>query len=138
VRIDLLLACRVAQALVKMVGDSTEWPMRNSGMSLTITSDRTEAGRFRAEVAEHYRFVIERDELSALVEELKQNLDRIAVMADGRLLLIEAKARNDSNEAVARAAVERTALCNEELDKLIDRHPVPAEWGSEPGWCDAR
>jgi hypothetical protein len=94
-------------------------------MSLTITIDRTEAGRFRAEVAEHPPLVIEYDELSELVEELKRNLDMIAVMPDGRLLLGEAKAGTDPDEA--RADVERTALRNEELDELIDRYPVPSE-----------
>jgi hypothetical protein len=96
-------------------------------MSLTITIDRTEAGRFRAEVADHPPLVIEHDELSEVVEELKRNLDFIAVMPDGRLLLAEAKLRTE---------VERTALRNEELDRLIDRYPVPAEWGDEPGWSD--
>jgi hypothetical protein len=107
-------------------------------MSLTITIDRTEAGRFRAEVAEHPRLVIEHDELSELVEELKRNLDLIAIMPDGRLLLIQARAENEADEAAARAEVERTALRNEDLDALIDRYPVPAEWGNEPGWSDAR
>jgi hypothetical protein len=106
-------------------------------MSLTITIDRTEGGRFRALVAEQPRLVIEYDELSELVEELKRNLDMIAVMPDGRLLLIQAKARNQADEAAARAEVERVALRNEELDELIDRYPVPAEWGNEPGWADA-
>ena len=36
----------------------------------------------------------------------------------------------------SRAEVERTALLNEELDELIDRYPVPADWGEEPGWSD--
>jgi hypothetical protein len=103
-------------------------------MSLTITIDRTEAGRFRAEVAEYPPLVIEHDELSELVEELKRNLDMIAVMPDGRLWLAEAKAGTDADEA--RTEVERTALRNEELDQLIDRYPVPAEWGDEPGWSD--
>ena len=103
-------------------------------MSLTITIDRTEGGRFRALVAEQPRLVMEHDELSELVEELKRNPDMIAVMPDGRLLLIQATARNQADEAAARAEVERTALRNEELDELIDRYPVPAEWGNEPGW----
>jgi len=103
-------------------------------MSLTITVDQTEGGRFRALVAEQPRLVIEHDDLSELVEELKRNLDMIAVMPDGGLLLVEAKARNQGNEAAARAEVERTALRNEELDELVDRYPVPAEWGNEPGW----
>jgi hypothetical protein len=107
-------------------------------MSLTITIDRTEAGRFRAEVAEHPHVIVERDELSELVEELKRNLDMIAVMPDGRLLLVEAKAHTDADDAVARSEVERAALRNEELDKLIERYPVPAEWGNEPGWSDGR
>ncbi|MFI5457937.1 MAG: hypothetical protein ACHRXM_21060 [Isosphaerales bacterium] len=106
-------------------------------MSLTITIDRTEGGRFRALVAEQPRLVIEHDDLSELVEELKRNLDMIAVMPDGRLWLIQAKARNQAEETAARAEVERTALRNEELDELIDRYPVPAEWGNEPGWSDA-
>ena len=46
-------------------------------MSLTITIDRTEGGRFRALVAEQPRLVIEHNELSELVEELKRNLDTI-------------------------------------------------------------
>jgi len=104
-------------------------------MSLTITIDRTEAGRFRAEVAEYPPLVIEHDELSELVEELKRNLDLFAVMPGGRLLLAEATA--GTNAAVARAEIERTALRNEELDDLIDRYPVPAEWGDEPGWSEA-
>jgi hypothetical protein len=106
-------------------------------MSLTITIDRTEQGRFRAEVTEHPRLVIEHDDLSELVEELKRNLDTIAVMPDGRLLLVEAKTGHDAEEVAARAEVERSALRNEELDELIDRYPVPAEWGNEPGWADA-
>ena len=106
-------------------------------MSLTITIDRTEGGRFRALVAEQPRLVIEHDELSELVEELKRNLDMIVVMPDGRLLLIQAKVRNQADEAAVRAEVERTALRNEELDELIDRYPVPAEWGNDPGWSDA-
>jgi hypothetical protein len=105
-------------------------------MSLTITIDRTEGGRFRALVAEQPRLVIENDELSELVEELKRNLDMISVMPDGRLLLIEARARDETDEAPARAEVERTALRNEKLDELIDRYPAPAEWGNEPGWSD--
>jgi hypothetical protein len=105
-------------------------------MSLTITIDRTEGGRFRALVAEQPLILIEQDELSELVEELKRNLDMIAVMPDGRLLLIEAKAGNRADDAAGRAEVERTALRNEDLDKLIDRYPVPAEWGNEPGWSD--
>jgi len=68
---------------------------------------------------------------------IRKYLDLIAVMPDGRLWLIEAKARNQADEATARAEVGRTALRNEELDELIDRYPVPAEWGNEPGWSDA-
>jgi hypothetical protein len=105
-------------------------------MSLTITIDRTGGGRFRALVAEQPLIVIGQDELWELVEELKRNLDMIAVMQDGRLLLIEAKAGSRTDEAGARAEVERTALDNEDLDKLIDRYPVPAEWGIEPRWSD--
>ncbi len=106
-------------------------------MSLTITIDRTEEGRFRAEVADHPRLVIEHDKLSELVEDLKRNLDMIAVMPDGRLFLFEAKALDETDEAATRAEIERTALRNESLDALIDRYPVPAEWGNEPGWSDA-
>ncbi len=106
-------------------------------MSLTITIDRTEAGRFRALVAEQPRLVIEHDELSELIEELKRNLDVIAVMPDGRLLVVQAKVGDEADEAAVRAEIERTALRNEELDELIDRYPVPAEWGTEPGWSDA-
>lgn len=106
-------------------------------MSLTITIDRTEGGRFRAFVAEPPPLVIERDDLSDLVEELKRNLDLIAVMPDGRLLLVQAKVHNHADEATARAEVEKTALRNEELDELIERYPVPTEWGNEPGWSDA-
>ena len=76
-------------------------------MPLTITIDRTEEGRFRALVAEQPRLVIESDDLSELVEELKQNLDMIAVMPDGGLLLIEAKGSSQTDEAAARAEVER-------------------------------
>jgi hypothetical protein len=46
-------------------------------MSLTITIDRTERGRFRALVAGQPLIVIEQDELSELVEELKRNLDTV-------------------------------------------------------------
>ena len=106
-------------------------------MSLTITIDRTDAGRFRALVAEEPRLFMEHDELSELVKELKRNLDMIAVMPDGRILLIQAKARNPADEAAPRAEVERTELRNEELDELIDRYSAPAEWGNEPGWADA-
>ena len=60
-------------------------------MSLTITIDRTEVGRFRALVAEQPRLVFEHDELPELVEELKRNLDMLVVTPDGRLLLIETK-----------------------------------------------
>jgi hypothetical protein len=102
-------------------------------MSLTITIDRTEGGRFRALVAEQPRLVMEHDELSELVEELKRNLDTIAVMPGGRLLLIKAKAHNHAYEAVCRTEVEKSALRNEDLDELIDRYPVPAEWGDELG-----
>jgi hypothetical protein len=106
-------------------------------MSLTITIDRTERGRFRAFVAAQPRLVIERDDFSELVEELKRNLDMIVVMPDGRLVLAEAKVGHQGDQATAGAEVERTALRNEELDELIDRYPVPAEWGNEPGWSDA-
>lgn len=107
-------------------------------MSLTITIDRTQEGLFRAEVAEHPRHIIENDDLSKLVEELKQTLDMLAVTPDGRLSLFEAKRAGDVDlDDAARAEVERTALRNEELDELIDRYPVPAKWGEEPGWSDA-
>ena len=58
--------------------------------------------------------------LSELVEDLKRNLDIIVVMPDGRLLVYELKTISDTDEAVARAEVERTALSNEELD-AVDR-----------------
>src|SRR5262249_54254409 len=103
-------------------------------MSLTITIDRTEPGRFRAEVAEDPPLVLEHDELSELVEELKRNLDLIAVMPEGRLLRGEAKWGTDIDEA--RAEVERTARRNEEIDKLIAGYPAPAEGGDEPGWWE--
>jgi hypothetical protein len=106
-------------------------------MSLTITIDRTEGGRFRALVPEQPRLVFEHDELSELVEDLKRLLDVIAVMPDGRLLVVEVKVGHQADEAAARAEIERTALRNEELDDLIDRYPVPAEWGNDPGWSDA-
>jgi hypothetical protein len=106
-------------------------------MSLTITIDRTEGGRFRALVAEQPRLVFEHDKLSELVEELKRNLDLIGVMPDGRLLLVQAKVGNQASEAALRAEIERKALRNEELDELIDRYPVPAEWGNDPGWSDS-
>ncbi len=61
----------------------------------------------------------------------------IALTPDGRLLFIETKAGSQADDAAARAKVEGTALRNEELDELIDRYPVPAEWGNEPGWSDA-
>ncbi len=105
-------------------------------MSITITIDRTEAGRFRAEVAEDPFLVIEHDELSEVVEELKRNLDLIAIMPDGRFLLIQSKVQDDLDEAEARSEVERNALHNEELDEFINRFPVPDEWGTEPGWSD--
>jgi hypothetical protein len=100
-------------------------------MSLTITIDRVEGGRFRAEVADCHGLVIERADLPGLVEELKRTLDSIEITPDGRLLLPAEK-----EEAVARAAVETSALRHEELDELIDRYPVPADWGREPGWSD--
>ncbi len=58
-------------------------------MSPTITIDRTEEGRFRALVPEQPGLVVEHDELSELVEDLKRLLDVIEVMPDGRLLVID-------------------------------------------------
>ena len=106
-------------------------------MSLTITIDRTDAGLFRAEVEAHPIVVIEGDDLSGLLEELKRTIELIGLTPDGQLLLLQAKIGDDSDEVVARAVVERKALCNEELDDLIGRYPVPSEWGREPGWFDA-
>ena len=106
-------------------------------MPLTTTIDRTEQGRFRALVAEQPRLVIESDDLSELVEELKQNLDMIVAMPHGGFFLIEAKGSSETYDAAARAEVERGALRNEELDELIDRYPAPPAWGSEPGWSEA-
>jgi hypothetical protein len=107
-------------------------------MSLTITIDRTEGGQFRAEIGEHPRLIIEHNDLPALRAELKRTIDLIFVAPDCRLLFLEAKEiGSDADDAIARAKVERTALRNEELDELIDRSPVPAEWGHEPGWSDA-
>jgi hypothetical protein len=105
-------------------------------MSLTITIDRTAGGRFRAELFDDSRLIIEHDELSQLIEELKRSLDLIDVMPDGSLLVGQVKTSGDADEAVARAEVERSAMRNDELDALIDRHPVPVEWGDEPGWSD--
>jgi hypothetical protein len=101
-------------------------------MSLTITIDRVEGGAFRAAVADCPGFVIERPDLAGLVAELKRTLDDIAVDPDGRLLFQV----SDELEATVRAAVERSALRNEDLDELIDRHPVPSEWGHEPVGSD--
>ncbi len=84
-------------------------------------------------IPEQPRLVIEHDELSELVEDLKRLFDVIAVMPDGRRLVLQAKVGNQADEAVARAEIEKTALSNKELDELIDRHPVPAEWGNELG-----
>ncbi len=42
----------------------------------------------------------------------------------------------DMDEDAVRADVERRALRNEALDVLIDRYPVPVEWGDEPDWSD--
>lgn len=106
-------------------------------MSLTITIDRTEQGRFRAEVGAHPRVVIEGEDLTCVVEELKQRLDLIAVSADGSLSLVEAKSSVDPSDTEARAAVEKDALRNEELDDLMTRYPIPSDWGKEPGWADA-
>ncbi len=58
-------------------------------------------------------------------------------MPDGRILVCLTKTSSATDEAAGRAEVERTALRNEELDALIDRYPVPAEWGNEPGWSDS-
>jgi hypothetical protein len=109
-------------------------------MSLTITIDRTEAGLFRAAVGDDSRVIIEHAELSTLVEELKGTLDMLAVTPDGQHLFLESKVDEPSEAddvAAARADVEKTALSNAELDALIDRYPVPTEWGDEPGWSDA-
>jgi hypothetical protein len=106
-------------------------------MSLTITIDRTEGGRFRALVPEQPRLVIEHDELSELVEDLKRLFDVVAIMPDGRRLVLQAKVGDQADESAVRAEIERTALRNEELDQLIDRYPVPVDWGNEPGWSDA-
>jgi hypothetical protein len=109
-------------------------------MSLTITIDRTERGFFRAAVGDDSRVIIEHAELSMLVEELKGKLDMIAVTPDGRHLFFEVETGRHAEadeDAAARANVEKTALGNAELDELIDRYPVPAEWGDEPGWSDA-
>ena len=106
-------------------------------MALTITIDRTEDGLFRAEVAAPPGLVIEDADLSRLVEELKQKLDQIFVTPDGTLLIVQTKTDVVSHDAAARAEVERTALRNEELDELIERYPVPSDWGKEPGWADA-
>ena len=43
---------------------------------------------------------------------------------------------NEADDAAGRAEVEKTALLNEKLDELIDRYPVPTEWGGDPGWSD--
>jgi hypothetical protein len=110
---------------------------KDRNMSLTITIDRTAGGRFRAELFDDTRLIIEHDELSQLVEELKRSLDLIDVMPDGSLLVGQVKTSGDADEAVARAEVERSAMRNEELDALIHRYPVPMEWGDEPGWSDA-
>jgi hypothetical protein len=106
-------------------------------MSLTITIDRTEAGGFRAEVGENSLLVIESNDLPALIEELKRKLDKLALTPDGRLLFVQAGTETLVDEVAARAEVERAALRNQDLDELIDRYPVPAEWGQEPGWSDA-
>jgi hypothetical protein len=109
-------------------------------MSLTITFDRTERGLFRAAMGDGSRVIIEHADLSVLVEELKGKLDMIAVTPDGQHLVFEAEAGRHTEadeDATARANVEKTALSNAELDKLIDRYPVPAEWGNERGWSDA-
>lgn len=103
-------------------------------MPLTITIERTETGLFRAEVADHPRLVMEHADLPVLVEEIKGTLDLIAVAPDGQLLLFDMET---VDEAAARSEIEKTALRNEDLDRLADRYPVPAEWGEEPGWQDA-
>jgi hypothetical protein len=104
-------------------------------MSLTITIDRTDEGLFRAEVSDRERTVIERANLRELAEELKQKIDLITVAPDG-LLAFQITGSRQDNEAVARGAVESTALRREELDKLIEKYPVPSDWGEEPGWTD--
>jgi hypothetical protein len=105
-------------------------------MSLTITIDSTDRGMFRAQVTDHPPLIIERLDLPGLVAELKRRLDSIVVTADGEIVLVHGQMGVDLDDAAARAEVEKTALRNEELDELIDRHPVPAEWGKEPGWTD--
>ena len=65
--------------------------MRKALSISTITIDRTAEGRFRAELFEDPRLIIEHDELSELVEDLKRNLDLIAVMPDGRHLVGQVK-----------------------------------------------
>jgi hypothetical protein len=100
-------------------------------MSLTITIDRIEGGSFRAEVADRPGLVIERADLTGLIEELKRTLDALSIAPDGTLLL-----RPETVEAAARAIVEKSALRNSELDELIDEYPVPPDWGDEPGWLD--
>ncbi len=103
-------------------------------MSLTITIDRTDAGLFRAEVSDRERTVIERRP-PRTGRGIKQRIDLITVAPDG-LLAFQVKEARQEDEAVARAAVESTALRREELDKLIERYPVPSDWGEEPGWTD--
>ena len=93
-------------------------------MSVTITIDRTDDGTFRAELTADPKVVIEGADLAGLVEELKDRLDAISVAADGEVFFFNTKAA-------------RPALRNEELDALIERYPVPPDWGNEPGWADA-
>ena len=69
----------------------------------------------------------------------EDGLEESLELADGDLndvvLRAEANAGPDADEDGTE--VEKTALRKEELDKLIDRYPVPAEWGDEPGWSES-
>ena len=105
-------------------------------MPLTLSIDRTEDGLFRAEVAGRPETAIERDDLRELIEALKQTLDMVVLNPDGTLTLIPLETEGGTEEARLRAEVEKTALRNEDLDRLIERYPVPPDWGDEPGWSD--
>ncbi len=106
-------------------------------MPLTITIHRTDVDHHRAEIVGHHHLVIERDELSEFVEELKQTLDSLMETPDGGSWIARAKETVDINDAAARAALKESALRNADLDDLIERYPVPSGWGEEPGWLDA-